>query len=90
MIISQKCNSKYIGETGIMLKVRLFDHMGYINNQVVSVTTGDHFNMPGHSLANMKSQILEKVKTNNELNRKKRETYLINKFNTHYKGINRQ
>ena len=70
MIISQKCNSKYIGETGIMLKVRLFDHMGYINNQVVSVTTGDHFNMPGHSLANMKLQILEKVKTNNELNRK--------------------
>ena len=84
MIICQKCNSKYIGETGRMLKARLSDHRGYINNQVVSVTTGDHFNLPGHSLANMKITLLEKVKVNNDLYRKERETYLINKFNTHY------
>ena len=90
MIICQKCNSKYIGETGRMLKARLSDHRGYINNQVVSVTTGDHFNLPGHSLANMKIQILEKVKTNNDQYRKERETHLINKFNTHYQGLNRQ
>ena len=44
MISYQKCNSKYIGETGRMLKARLCDHRGYINNQVASVTTGDHFN----------------------------------------------
>ena len=73
-----------------MLKARLSDHRGYINNQVVSVTTGDHFNLPGHSLANMKITLLEKVKVNNDLYRKERETYLINKFNTHYQGLNRQ
>ena len=84
MIICQKCNSKYIRETGRMLKARLSDHRGYINNQVVSVTTGDHFNLPGHSLANMKITLLEKVKVNNDLYRKEMETYLINKFNTHY------
>ena len=90
MIVCQKCNSKYIGETGRMLKSRLADHRGYINNQVVSVTTGDHFNLPGHSLANMKIQILERVKINSNQYRKERESYLINKFNTHYEGLNRQ
>ena len=90
MIVCQKCNSKYIGETGRMLKARLADHRGYINNQVVSVTTGDHFNLPGHSLANMKIQILERVKINSNQYRKERESYLINKFNTHYEGLNRQ
>ena len=79
-----------MGETGRMLKARFSDHKGYINNQVVSVTTGDHFNLPGHSLANMKIQILEKVKFPNEQYRKERESYLINKFNTYYNGLNRQ
>ena len=59
LIICQKCDTKYIGETGRMLKARLYDHRGYMNNQVVSVTTGDHFNLPGHSLAHMKIKILE-------------------------------
>ena len=40
-----------------MLKARLFDHRGYINSQVVSATTGEHFNLLGHSLAHMKIQI---------------------------------
>ena len=87
LITCQKCDTKYIGETGRMLKARLSDHRGYINNQVVSVTTGDHFNLPGHSLAHMKIQILEQVKYNNEQYRKERESYLINKFNTHYGGL---
>jgi hypothetical protein len=33
--------------------------------------------------------ILEKMKTSDESYRKERERYLINKFNTYYKGINR-
>ena len=90
LIICQKCNTKYIGETGRMLKARFSDHRGYINNQVVSVTTGDHFNLPGHSLANMKIQILEQVIFHNEQYMKERESYLINKFNTYYNGLNRQ
>ena len=73
-----------------MLKARLADHGGYINNHVVSVITGDHFNLPGHSLANMKIQILERVKITSSPYRKERVSYLNNKFNTHYEGINRQ
>ena len=44
----------------------------------------------GHSLADMKMVILEKVKKNDELYRKEREHYFIRKFNTYYKGLNRQ
>lgn len=86
----EKCKKFYIGETGRMLKARLSDHRGYINQQIVSVTTGDHFNLPGHSLANMKVSILEAVKKNDDLYRKERETYFINKFNTYYQGLNRE
>ena len=73
-----------------MLKARLSDHRGYINNQVVSVTTGDHFNLPGHSLAHMKIQILVQVKFNDERYRREQESYLIKKFNAHNRGLNRQ
>ena len=68
-----------------MLKARLSDHRGYINQQ-----TGDHFNLPGHSLANMKVPILEAVKKNGDLYRKEIETYFINKFNTYFHGLNKE
>ena len=58
--------------------------------QVIIATTGDHFNLPGHSLANMKVRILEKAKNNGDMYRKERERYFINKFNTYYEGINRE
>ena len=49
---------RYIGETGIMFKAQLSDQGGYINNQVIGVTTGGQFNLTGHSLADMQVIIL--------------------------------
>ena len=57
----QKCGQRYVGTTGRQLKHRLADHRGYMNNQVVSKATGEHFNLPGHSLANLKVTILEQT-----------------------------
>ena len=51
--------------------------------------TGIHFNQRGHSVSDVRITILEKMKTSDESYRKERERYLINKFNTYYKGINR-
>ena len=51
--------------------------------------TGIHFNQGGHSVSDVRITILEKMKTSDESYRKERERYLINKFNTYYKGINR-
>ena len=79
-----------IGETGRLLKNRLSDHRGYITNQVLSVSTGNHFNLPGHSLAHEKVTILEQVKKTDTMYRKEREKYLINKCTTFHEVINRE
>ena len=52
--------------------------------------TGEQFNLPGHSISNMKVTIVERVKKNDDQYRKEREKYFINKCNTFYRGINRQ
>ena len=44
--------------------------------------TGHHFNLPGHSLADFKVLIIEKVKKKDTLYRQEREHYLIKKFDT--------
>ena len=48
------CNQRYIGQTARLLKFRIADHRGYIQNQVTSKATGAHWNQPGHSMADMK------------------------------------
>ena len=73
---------KYVGETGRMLKARLSDHRGYISNQVVAISTGDHFNLPGHSLAPLNITILERVKEDNE-NYRKKEKHILSTNLTH-------
>ena len=88
--MKNNCEQRYIGETGRYIKFRIADHRSYITNQVTSRATGAHFNLPGHSLADMKFTILKKVKYNDDSYRKERETYHINKFNTYYQGINRE
>ena len=84
----EQCKEVYIGETKRMLKFRLDDHRGYVNNGV-NKATGSHFNQPGHCLADLSVTILEQVKKYNDSYRKEREEYFIRKFNTLHKGMNR-
>ena len=85
-----KCQNKYIGTTGHQLKHRLAEHRGYIINQVVNRSTGAHFNLPGHSLANLTVTILEQTRSSDAEYRKEREKYFIRKFDTFNNGINRE
>ena len=80
---------KYVGETRRIMKFRFAEHIGYVNNYD-DTPTGEHFNSPGHSLADTTVTILEKVRSSDDLYRKEREKYFIRKFNTFYKGLNRQ
>ena len=73
-----------------MLKSRIADHCGYVRNGRLDKATGAHFNLPGHSLADLTVNILEQSKRNNDQNRKQRKEYHINRFNTFHKGMNRQ
>ena len=84
-----RCGKRYIGQTERKLKERMSEHRGYVTNRILTEATGLHFNLPGHSIANMTITILEKVKKNDPLYRREREKYLIRKFNTFYKGLNR-
>ena len=83
-------NSKYVGETEKTLAVRFAQHRGYARNKKLDKATGHHFNLPGHSMANMKVTILEKVKSNDPQMRKTRESLKIKKFNSKYKGMNQK
>ena len=86
----EKCHQRYIGETKRMLKARLADHRGYVANHDTTKTTGAHFTLPGHSLSNMKVTILEQVKKDDDLYRKQREQYFIQKFDTMNRGLNKK
>ena len=86
----EKCKMRYIGETKRTLKLRLADHRGYVTKNDTTQATGAHFCLPGHSLSDMKITVLEKVKKHNDQYRKKREEYLIQKFNTMNQGLNRK
>ena len=80
---------RYIGETKRILKFRLADHRGYVNSGD-DTATGEHFNLPGHSLSDLSITILEQVMKKDDLYRKKREKYFIRKFNTFFRGLDRQ
>ena len=82
------CKEAYIGETKQMLKSRLAQHRGYVQNNMEA--TGQHFNLPGHSLADLMVTIIEQVRKSDTLYRKEREEFHIRRFNTLHKGINRK
>ena len=82
----ENCKKRYIGESGRELTERLSEHRGYIFNKKLNQATGEHFNLPGHGLQNLKCTVLEQVKKNCILYRKEREKYFIRKFNTYHKG----
>ena len=62
------CKMRYIGETKRAIKHHCADHRGYIVNGHTDKATGAHFNLPGHSLADLtcrhsKSRFFCAVKT---------------------------
>ena len=63
-----------------MLKFRLSDHRGYINNKDRTQATGLHFNLPGHSLADLSITVIEQVKKNDIIYRKKERRFILEYF----------
>ena len=82
------CQKRYIGFSTQEFRLRIYKHIGYVKNKNISKAMGEHFNLPGHNLSNMKFTIIEKVKSLEPLYGREREKYHIRKFNTFYKGIN--
>ena len=80
---------QYIGETHRSLQDRFSEHKGYVANNHLNKATGQHFNSKGHKIHHMTVTIVEKVFSNDPQYRKAREKMFIEKFNTKYKGMNK-
>lgn len=80
----------YIGETERQLKVRIREHISYVHNLNITTPTGFHFNLPNHSIQDMKVQVIEKCKETSTVYRKIREQRFINLFETFRKGLNKK
>ena len=90
-IFKDNCKVKYyVGQSKIILKFRISDHRGYVVNQHMHKTIGEHFNRPGLRLSDQSVTALEQVKKNGLFYRREREQYFVNKFNTQHKRMNKQ
>ena len=78
------CNSVYIGKTKRMLKYRIAHHPGYVLHKRTDKSIGEHFNLPGHSRADLRVTIIEQTKGKSSEYMKEREHYFIRKFDTLY------
>ena len=86
----ERCRENiYIGESERSIKDRISEHIQYIKSNNRSQATGFHFNLPGHSLHDMKVIGIEQPKVRGNEYRKERESYIIRKFNSFYNGMNR-
>ena len=56
------CQKIYIGQIKQMLRSRVEEHRGSVSNKETDKATADHFNMPGHSLADLLVSVLEQTK----------------------------
>ena len=89
LITCIKCEMQYVGETYKRLKDRFLQHQGYVRSNKITKATGQHFNLPGHSLSDMRITAIEQIHSNDHMYRKVREKMYINLGNTKHKGMNK-
>ena len=86
----QESKNTYIGLTTRKFQTRFSEHLGYIKSDKITEPSGEHFNLPGHSISDMKGMVLETVKSNNPFVLRAREALQIQKFDSFRKGLNKE
>ena len=81
---------EYIGESKRPFKDRFSEHRDYIKSENILYPAGLHFNKKGHSVADLKGMVIEKVISKDPFVRKERERQYIKKFQTFKKGLNQE
>jgi hypothetical protein len=81
---------EYIGMTSRTFKQRMGEHRDYAKRDVLTEPAGEHFNQRGHTVADMKGQVLEKVKNSDPFILRARESQLIRKFDSLWHGQNKE
>ena len=81
---------QYVGESERSLQDRFSEHLGYARNKHLTKAKGGHYNLPGHTVSDMRVTIVEKIHSSDPLIRKQRKELFIQKLNTKYKGLNKK
>ena len=68
---------------------RMSQHRNYILKRQLEKATGEHFNSGAHKISDFECSIIEKVINKDPMYLAVREEFWIRKFNTKYKGINK-
>ncbi|XP_074974844.1 endothelin-3 isoform X1 [Caretta caretta] len=90
-IMCQQCPSAmYIGQTGQSLRKRINGHKPDIKNYDIQKPVGEHFNLPGHSITDLKVTILQQKNFKKRLQRETAELELICKLDTIKLGLNKE
>ena len=90
LLLCNKCSDQYVGQTEKTLSKRFLQHRGYVNNKKLDKSTGHHFNQAGHSISDMRINIIEKVYSRDPQMREIRESHYIKEMNTFHRGMNRR
>ena len=68
-------------------KERMAEHRDYPKRDVQTEPSGEYFTQHGHTVADLRGQVLEKVKSKDPFILWAREAMLIQKFNTFRRGL---
>ena len=71
-------------------KTRMSEHRDYPKRNVLTEPSGEHFTKQGHTVADLRGQVLEKVTNKDPFILRARESMLIQKFDTFRKGLNKE
>ena len=82
--------NSYIGLSTRKFQLRFSEHLGYVKSDKLTEPSGEHFNMPGHSIHDMEGIVLEAVRSNDPYVLRAREALLIQKFNSFRMGLNKE
>ena len=61
-----------------------------MKRDILTEPAGEHFNLPGHSVADIEGIVLEEIKNRDPFVLKSREHLLIQKFDTFKNGLNKE
>ena len=89
MIQCRRCNQQYVGETEQALNERMNSHRADIRHKRTEKPVAAHFSLPDHSVDDLQVLVIEKLRKEDAILRKIRESRWISTLETSWpKGMN--
>ena len=83
------CRLQYVGETKNPLHIRLNGHRNDIKHHNIEKPVAAHFCSPNHTLSDLTIMVLEQMRSQDDLLRKRRESFWIHLLGSlHPTGLN--